>query len=294
MKVKRKKILKIISSSSLLSITFSMIVIIPILMILDFFGVNITDGYIENNSKYSDEYKEVLLKNLTSGKGYVSLERIIYFYLEDESLTFEEIYNDNLDNELKQIKPISEVCQMKKYKSYSVCKSDSIKQSNQIDEIQNKPFTSPLKFKNLNVTSFFKEERIVYEEENIHDAWDFASVEQTPVYSVCNGIVKRIVFPYQTNVIDTSGGVGNFIELECTIDDNTYIVLYGHLYPNSSNLKVGDKVESMQKIASVGTTGYSTGNHLHFQVSLNGNYIDGLSLIDFNISILKNDINVDF
>ena len=75
--------------------------------------------------------------------------------------------------------------------------------------------------------------------------------------------------------------------MECNIDDNKYKVLYGHLYPNSSNLKVGDKVESMQKIASVGTTGYSTGNHLHFQVSLNGKYIDGLSLIDFNLNILE-------
>ena len=43
----------------------------------------------------------------------------------------------------------------------------------------------------------------------------------------------------------------------------------------------------MQKIAGVGTTGYSTGNHLHFQVSLNGKYIDGLSLIDFNLNILE-------
>lgn len=287
MKVKRKKLLKIITSSSLLSITACMIIIIPILMLLDFFGVNITDGYIEDNSKYASRYKEVLINNLRTGKGYVSLERIIYFYLEDETLTFDEIYNDNLDNELKQIRPISEVCQIDKYKSYSVCNKESLEESNQIDVIQNKPFTSPLDFKNLYVTSFFKEERIVYEKENIHDAWDFSSPAQTPLYSVCNGLVKRISFPYQSNVIDTSGGAGNFIELECNIDSDKYKVLYGHLYPNSSNLKVGDKVKSMQKIASVGTTGYSTGNHLHFQVSLKGKYIDGLSLIDFNSNILE-------
>ena len=99
MKVKRKKLLKIISSSSLLSITACIITIIPILMLLDFFGVNITDGYIEDNSKYASKYKEVLINNLRTGKGYVSLERIIYFYLEDDTLTFDEIYNDNLDND---------------------------------------------------------------------------------------------------------------------------------------------------------------------------------------------------
>lgn len=41
----------------------------------------------------------------------------------------------------------------------------------------------------------------------------------------------------------------------------------------------------MQKIAEVGTTGYSTGNYLHFQTSLNGKYVDGLSLIDFNLEM---------
>lgn len=288
MKNKKKIMFKIISSSSFLLISFCMIIIIPVLMVLDYFGANIIDGYVEDNSKYASKYKEVLIKNLTTGKGYVSLERIIYFYLEDDTLTFEEIYTDNLDEELKQVRPISEVCQMNKYKSYSACEKESLEESNQIDVIQNKPFTSPLDFKNLYVTSFFKEERVVYEKENIHDAWDFSSPAQTPLYSVCNGIVKRISFPYQTNTIDTSGGAGNFIELECIIDDDKYKVLYGHLYPNSSNLKVGDKVESMQKIASVGTTGYSTGNHLHFQVSLNGKYIDGLSLIEFNSNILEN------
>ena len=46
-------------------------------------------------------------------------------------------------------------------------------------------------------------------------------------------------------------------------------------------VKVGDKVKGWQQIEEVGTTGYSTGPHLHYQVSLNGSYIDGMSLIDF-------------
>ena len=41
-------------------------------------------------------------------------------------------------------------------------------------------------------------------------------------------------------------------------------------------------------MAGVGTTGYSTGNHLHYQVTLNGNNVDGMSLIDFNYSLEDN------
>ena len=279
----KKKIVKIFLSSSIGCVALGLIVLIPILMLLDFFGANVTDGYVENNSQYAELYKPVVRSNLINGNGYVSLDRILYFYLENDNLTFIEIYQDNLDQDLKQVKPISDVCEMDKYKNYSVCKLDEISESGQINEIQNKPFSSPLDFKELSVTSFFMEERIIYGEANTHSAWDFGAAAETPIYSVCDGEVINVSFPYSTNTIDTNGGAGNSIKIRCTVDDDIeYIVLYGHLYPNSSKVKVGDKVSEWQLIGTVGTTGYSTGNHLHFQVSFNGQVIDGLSLIDFN------------
>lgn len=279
----KKKIVKIFLSSSIGCVALGLIVLIPILMLLDFFGANVTDGYVENNSQYAELYKPVVRSNLINGNGYVSLDRILYFYLENDNLTFTEIYQDNLDQDLKQVKPISDVCEMDKYKNYSVCKLDEISESGQINEIQNKPFSSPLDFKELSVTSFFMEERIIYGEANTHSAWDFGASAETPIYSVCDGEVINVSFPYSTNTIDTNGGAGNSIKIRCTVDDDIeYIVLYGHLYPNSSKVKVGDKVSEWQLIGTVGTTGYSTGNHLHFQVSFNGQVIDGLSLIDFN------------
>ncbi len=277
-----KKIFKIIASSSIGLIGMGLVILIPILMVLDFFGANIIDGYVESNSEYAELYIPVVKNNLINGNGYVSLDRIIYFYLENTNLTFNEIYEDNLDKDLKQVKPISEVCQLDKYKDYSVCSQDEIDNSSQIDEVQNKPFNSPLDFSNLIVTSFFMEERIIYGEVNTHSAWDFGASEQSIVYSVCDGEVIDVSFKYSTNTIDTNGGAGNSIKIKCTVDDEIeYTVLYGHLYPNSSKVKVGDIVTGWQEIASVGTTGYSTGNHLHYQVSKDGKVIDGLSLIDF-------------
>ena len=67
-----KKILSILLSSSTGIIIIAIIILVPILMILDFFGANITDGYIENNSQYAEEYRSVLTENLRVNNGYVS------------------------------------------------------------------------------------------------------------------------------------------------------------------------------------------------------------------------------
>ncbi len=254
----------------------------PIFMIMGFFGANVTDDYVEDNYEFASDYKRVLNKNLKYGKGYVSLSRILYFYLEDNSLSFEEIYSDNLDKDLNKQTAIYETCTLNKYKYMSVCNGENIENSNQINEDMNKPFNPPLEISKLNVTSFFMEERIVYDEFNVHGGWDFSSPAQTPVYAVCDGIVETVKFNEKENVINTSAGFGNMIKIKCELEDVTYSVIYGHLYPDSTNLKVGDEVKHWQEIASVGTTGYSTGNHLHFEVYKDSKKIDGVSLIDFN------------
>lgn len=251
-------------------------------MIMDFFGANIADGYVENNMEYADKYINTLNNNISNG--YVSLERILYFYLEKDSLTFDEIYKDNLDMDIKRMKTISDVCLLKKYSYFDVCKKNKIDDSGQINEIQSKPFQSPINLSSALITSFFMQERIIYETYGVHKAIDFGASSQTPLYAVSDCKVIKVSFPYSQNIIDKSGSSGNNISLECKINDFIYVVRYMHLYPNSAKVKVNDLVKQGQQIASVGTTGYSTGNHLHYQVELNGNPVDGLSLIDFTIN----------
>ena len=65
------------------------------------------------------------------------------------------------------------------------------------------------------------------------------------------------------------GGYGNVVEID---HGNGYKTLYAH---NSSNLvKAGDVVRAGQRIAKVGSTGRSTGSHLHFEVQLNGRQVN--------------------
>ena len=138
---------KIVFGSSIGMVTMALIIIIPCLMILDFFGANITDDYVENNMDYADQYKETLNKALKNGYGYVPLNRILYFYLEDDKLSFYDIYVDNIDRESNKMKPISDVCTLPKYKTFSGCKD--LDKSDQIDEEVNKPLIAG--FKSLNI-----------------------------------------------------------------------------------------------------------------------------------------------
>ena len=284
MKSKKKGnglIKKIVFGSSIGMVTMALIIIIPCLMILDFFGANITDDYVENNMDYAEQYKATLNKALKNGYGYVPLNRILYFYLEDDKLSFYDIYVDNVDIESNKMKPISDVCTLPKYKTFSGCKE--LDKSDQIDEEVNKPFVPPIEFSKSTVTSFFMEERIVFGKADVHSAWDLAAGNKTPVKAVCDGDVIQVSFKYSENVTDKNGGGGNQIKIKCEIDDDvTYTVWYAHLYPGTAKVKENDKVTAGQEIAGVGTTGYSTGPHLHFQVQYNRNNVDGMSLIDFS------------
>ena len=79
--------------------------------------------------------------------------------------------------------------------------------------------------------------------------------------------------------------IGNTITIKCDEDyDKNYYVMFAHLYPNSAKVNVGDRVNHWTEIASVGTTGHSTGNHLHYQVeNEEGEKLDGMNFIDFTL-----------
>jgi murein DD-endopeptidase MepM/ murein hydrolase activator NlpD len=91
-----------------------------------------------------------------------------------------------------------------------------------------------------------------------HQGTDYAANAGTPVRAVGDALVVRAGW---------SGGYGNLIELR---HPNGYVTRYGHLRGFASGVRAGAHVTIGQTIGYVGTTGLSTGPHLHFEVIVGG------------------------
>jgi murein DD-endopeptidase MepM/ murein hydrolase activator NlpD len=95
-----------------------------------------------------------------------------------------------------------------------------------------------------------------------HLGIDYAAAYGTPVWVVADGTV--IFRGY-------SGGLGHLVKVRHA---NGYVSYYGHLSRYPRGLKVGQRVQQKELIGYVGSTGISTGPHLHYQLMKNGKSID--------------------
>lgn len=94
--------------------------------------------------------------------------------------------------------------------------------------------------------------------EQFHNGVDFASPAGTAIYAAYDG---RVV------ASDYSATMGNYVMIDH--GDSLYTI---YMHASALYVKTGDIVVRGETIAAVGTTGRSTGNHLHFGVRLNGEY----------------------
>ncbi|MDO4282654.1 MAG: peptidoglycan DD-metalloendopeptidase family protein [Clostridia bacterium] len=105
-----------------------------------------------------------------------------------------------------------------------------------------------------------------------------ASIMGKPILAIESGKVTTATY--------SNYGYGNYVIINhgrCTSDNNNYISLYGHC--SSLTVEPGDMVEKGQVIGYVGSTGNSTGPHLHLEIRINGILTDPLAqypAIEFN------------
>ncbi len=94
----------------------------------------------------------------------------------------------------------------------------------------------------------------------MHEGLDFAAPKGTPIHAASGGVVTEARY---------APGYGKMVEIN---HGNGLVTRYAHA--SSINVKLGDLVEKGQMIARVGSTGRSTGPHLHFEVRMAGHPLD--------------------
>ncbi|MGA3801829.1 Murein DD-endopeptidase MepM [compost metagenome] len=97
-----------------------------------------------------------------------------------------------------------------------------------------------------------------------HKGVDYAAPRGTPIKAAGDGKVL---------LAGRRGGYGNTVVLQ---HGNTYTTLYGHMQGFAKGVKTGGTVKQGQVIGYIGTTGLSTGPHLHYEFQVNGVHVDPL------------------
>jgi murein DD-endopeptidase MepM/ murein hydrolase activator NlpD len=122
--------------------------------------------------------------------------------------------------------------------------------------------------KNAPITSRFNPKRFhpILKIIKPHTGTDFGAPTGAPVYAALYGTVK---------FVGDLGPNGNYVGIQ---HNNGYETGYSHLSRFAEGLKVGDRVKTLDLIGYVGSTGRSTGPHLHFGVKKKGTFIDPESL----------------
>jgi murein DD-endopeptidase MepM/ murein hydrolase activator NlpD len=100
----------------------------------------------------------------------------------------------------------------------------------------------------------------------MHRGTDFAAPKGTPIMASGNGIIKKAGW---------CGGGGNCVKIR---HNSTYETIYAHMSKFARGIKNGVRVKQGQTIGYVGSTGKSTGPHLHYEVIINGKKVNSQKL----------------
>jgi murein DD-endopeptidase MepM/ murein hydrolase activator NlpD len=96
----------------------------------------------------------------------------------------------------------------------------------------------------------------------MHTGVDWATAYGTPIFASGNGVLEKV---------GPEGGYGKYIRIKHA---NGYETAYGHMSAFAKGMEIGKKVRQGQVIGFVGSTGQSTGPHVHYEILVNGRFVD--------------------
>jgi murein DD-endopeptidase MepM/ murein hydrolase activator NlpD len=100
----------------------------------------------------------------------------------------------------------------------------------------------------------------------MHTGVDWATPYGTPIFASGNGVVEKA---------EWEGGYGKFVRIK---HNNGYETAYGHMSAFAKGMEPGKRVRQGQVIGFVGSTGQSTGAHVHYEILVNGRFVDPMRI----------------
>ena len=100
----------------------------------------------------------------------------------------------------------------------------------------------------------------------MHTGVDWSAPYGTPIFASGNGMVEKVGW---------EGGYGKYIRVK---HNNGYETAYGHMSAFARGIEPGKRIRQGQVIGFVGSTGLSTGAHVHYEIVVNGRFVDPMRI----------------
>ncbi len=125
---------------------------------------------------------------------------------------------------------------------------------------------SPLNYRRVSSGFSYSRKHPIFHTSRPHYGVDFAAPVGSPVVATADGVVRFAGW---------KGGLGKFVEIR---HSNGWVTGYGHLSRIATGIIPGRRIQQKDLIGYVGSTGWSTGPHLHYQVEIGGRQVNPLKL----------------
>ena len=145
----------------------------------------------------------------------------------------------------------------------------------------------PFPVDDISMTSFFgyRNDPFGGKTGNNHKGLDLISSNRSvDIVAVADGVVTRVTGGCSRGSMSCGNGYGNRVQIMHNIDGHEFETLYAHM--ESTQLVVeGETITAGTKLGNMGSTGQSTGNHLHFEVRIGGQQVNPLPYINSDNSM---------
>tara|TARA_B100000941_G_scaffold87052_1_gene60178 strand:- start:6689 stop:8035 length:1347 start_codon:yes stop_codon:yes gene_type:complete len=183
-----------------------------------------------------------------------------------------EIYYEKFEDDNKKIRDTGKIIYASMYVNNEEINLYNFEYDNEEEyyDIKGKSITKSLMKTPINgarlSSSFGMRKHPILGYNKMHRGTDFAAPSGTPIMASGSGTVTRARW---------CGGGGNCVKIK---HNSTYETIYAHMKAFAKGIKEGRKVKQGQTIGYVGSTGLSTGPHLHYEVIVNGKKVNSQKL----------------